>query len=94
MLEHTAISNKKLKFFSKFVFDVVFAVFTEVVHRKNKQSRTYRLVTLLILCSFILPSFLYSPNIVSAAINEQINYQGKLLDNLGSPVTDGTYNVE
>ncbi len=29
----------------------------------------------------------------SGAINEQINYQGKLMDSSGSPVTDGTYQI-
>ncbi|MFT7507549.1 MAG: hypothetical protein ACI92I_000709, partial [Acidimicrobiales bacterium] len=73
---------------------MVFNLYTELFATHNTQSGIYRFFSVILLISLLLPSFLYSPNIVSAAINEQINYQGKLLDNLGSPVTDGTYNVE
>ena len=43
--------------------------------------------------SFLYFSFIPFQN-VNAAINQQINYQGKLTDSAGTAVSDGTYNME
>ncbi len=43
---------------------------------------------MVILISSVVPTTLF------AAFNEQINYQGKLTNSAGSPVSNGTYNME
>ncbi len=59
----------------------------------TKKERFY-LINFLICCLFIL-IFILSPfTNVSAQINKQINYQGKLTNSLGIAVPNGTYSME
>ena len=44
--------------------------------------------------SFLILILIFSPLSTSAAINKQINYQGKLTTSAGVAVADGTYNME
>ncbi len=41
----------------------------------------------------VLAGFFVYLNLATAAANNQINYQGKLLDSVGNPVADGSYNM-
>jgi 6-phosphogluconolactonase (cycloisomerase 2 family) len=60
--------------------------------RKSRRNPVAALGAVLMLC-FILPFFLYPTHSVGAQFNEQINYQGKLLDDTGTPVADGSYSM-
>jgi microcystin-dependent protein len=51
---------------------------------------TIKIIFLIIVINF---SFL-NLEIANAAINKQINYQGRLLDSAGDPVVDGSYNID
>lgn len=61
-----------------------------VVHRKSRLTAAIALASLTSLFSIFY--FLFSPTLTSAAgINEIINFQGKVANNNGTNVTDGTY---
>ena len=55
-----------------------------------KNNKTIATIATTILLVFVL----FPSNISSAAINKQINYQGKLTNSSGVAVTNGTYNME
>ncbi|PJC49143.1 hypothetical protein CO033_03170, partial [Candidatus Nomurabacteria bacterium CG_4_9_14_0_2_um_filter_32_10] len=55
-----------------------------------KNNKTIATIAATILLVFVL----FPSNISSAAINKQINYQGKLTNSSGVAVTNGTYNME
>ncbi|MFT5849871.1 MAG: hypothetical protein ACI9H6_000697, partial [Patiriisocius sp.] len=68
--------------------------FLDMVKIKDTLEASRQMLVTLLLVSFILPSFLYAPNIVSAAPNQQINYQGKLLNASSQTVPDGTSSIQ
>jgi hypothetical protein len=53
----------------------------------------FSVFTFFFLCFFVI-SALFSSHFAEAAINKQMNYQGKLTDVSGDPVANGTYNME
>ncbi len=58
-------------------------------------SRRYkRVFAAFIIFAFIFSNFAFYTSTTHAAINKQINYQGKLVDSSGDLVTDGTYAME
>lgn len=62
----------------------------------TKTKKAYRLLSVASVTGVILISFFYvflRAYPAQAAINEQINYQGRLLDNTGAVVADGDYNM-
>jgi len=61
-------------------------MFAFIKKNKNKISPAIAIIAILI--------FFVSSSNISAAINKQINYQGKLTNGSGVAVTNGTYNME
>lgn len=62
----------------------------------TKTKNSHRFLSISSVVGLLLVSFLYlflNSFPAQAAINEQINYQGRLLDNTGGVVADGNYNM-
>ena len=65
----------------------------ETIINKFKNLDRIKLKTVILLIAFI--SIVYLMLVISlyAAVPQRINYQGKLMDNAGQPVSDGNYSV-
>lgn len=60
----------------------------------QKHNFTQRHIQLLFAGLLVLAVFFISTILANAAINKEINYQGKLTNSSGVTVSDGTYNME
>ena len=65
----------------------------EAVMNKLENLRGMKLKTIILLLAFLSIGYLILVVSLYAAVPQRINYQGKLLDNLGAPVTDGSRNI-
>ncbi len=67
---------------------------TTVVKGSRFRVRALMLACVIVVITGVVGAFHFSKANAAVGINEQINYQGRLLTNTGAVVPDGSYNVE